>query len=340
MDMNAKPFVLDSYGTGSVGGLSYTLRSGGDREALQTHTLVTLLERYGDTLWESGKHKDNVVAFIYDLYEMMPEKEFLSFSQGMLDGLVNNLRKRGNSNATINRKMSALSKLLRKAHKMGDINMLPDFARQKERAGRVRFLEQDEEIRLFAAIAARNVLYERLCIFLVDSGARLGEALGLRWNDLQGSMATFWITKSGRSRSVPLTTRARKAIGHAGGHAGGRAPSKGLGPFTGIDQQQFRTVWKLAKLDAGFHDDPDLVPHVLRHTCASRLVRGGIDIRRVQMWLGHQTLQMTMRYAHLASHDLDLCVPVLERANRPVKTTPKPRRGTPADRDRPCAGPA
>ena len=41
-------------------------------------------------------------------------------------------------------------------------------------------------------------------------------------------------------------------------------------------------------------------PHILRHTCASRLVRGGVDIRRVQMWLGHQTLQMTMRYAHLS----------------------------------------
>ncbi|ACP24607.1 hypothetical protein NGR_c08160 [Sinorhizobium fredii NGR234] len=42
-------------------------------------------------------------------------------------------------------------------------------------------------------------------------------------------------------------------------------------------------------------------------------MRGGIDLRRVQMWLGHQTLTMTMRYAHLATHDLDMCVPVLER---------------------------
>ncbi|TKB22978.1 MAG: site-specific integrase, partial [Mesorhizobium sp.] len=43
-----------------------------------------------------------------------------------------------------------------------------------------------------------------------------------------------------------------------------------------------------------------------------RLVQGGIDIRRVQMWLGHQTLSMTMRYAHLATNDLDGCVTVLE----------------------------
>jgi site-specific recombinase XerD len=56
-----------------------------------------------------------------------------------------------------------------------------------------------------------------------------------------------------------------------------------------------------------------LVPHVLRHTCASRLVRGGLDLRRVQRWLGHHTLQATMRYAHLANHDLDCCVAVLEQ---------------------------
>ncbi len=76
---------------------------------------------------------------------------------------------------------------------------------------------------------------------------------------------------------------------------------------------QFRAVWHKAKAEIGLGGDEELVPHTLRHTCASRLVRGGIDIRRVQMWLGHQTLQMTMRYSHLATHDLDVCVPVLER---------------------------
>jgi integrase len=85
------------------------------------------------------------------------------------------------------------------------------------------------------------------------------------------------------------------------------------GPFSKIGQAKFRQAWHEAKAKVGLARDRELVPHCLRHTCASRLVRGGIDIRRVQMWLGHQTLQMTMRYAHLATHDLDMCVPVLER---------------------------
>ena len=65
--------------------------------------------------------------------------------------------------------------------------------------------------------------------------------------------------------------------------------------------------------DCGLGTDADVVPHILRHTCASRLAQCGIGIRRVQMWLGHQTLAMTMRYAHLATHDLDCCIAVLEK---------------------------
>ena len=79
-----------------------------------------------------------------------------------------------------------------------------------------------------------------------------------------------------------------------------------------LTQVAFRAIWNDAKYEVGLGTDTQVVPHILRHTCASRLVRGGIDIRRVQMWLGHQTLQMTMRYAHLATNDLDSCVKVLE----------------------------
>jgi integrase len=212
----------------------------------------------------------------------------------------------GNSNANINRKLAALRKLLRKAYKMGDIHSLPEFRRQKERAGRIRFLDGVEEALLFSKIRDCSEDYWRLSVFLVATGARLGEALKLRWADIDGHRATFWVTKSGRSRSVPLTRRAQEAVAHR--------PSGSKGPFCHIAPHRYRAAWNEVKAEIGLSADTDLVPHVLRHTCASRLVKGGIDIRRVQMWLGHQTLSMTMRYAHLATHDLDSCVAVLEQA--------------------------
>lgn len=285
--------------------LNYQL-SGTNNQTIPQTSLRSLLQRYGDLLWEPGSHKYNVSSFIGELDEILSGAAFSEFTDEMLDRLIGALRKRGNSNATINRKLAALSKLLRKAHRMGDIPALPEFQRLKEKAGRIRFLEPDEETRLFTAIFEKSDLYGRLCVFLIDTGARLGEGIGLHWQDIRQDRVTFWLTKNGRSRSVPLTERAIAAL---------RASDRTRrGPFTSIVQAKFRAAWNEAKQEVGLGADPDIVPHILRHTCASRLVQGGIDIRRVQTWLGHQTLQMTMRYAHLASGDLDICVPILERA--------------------------
>jgi integrase len=284
-------------------------------------------------LWDDGRHKYNVSSFIGEIDEILLGERFSTFDQSTLDNLIGTLRQRGNSNATINRKMAALSKLLRKANKMGDIHSLPEFRRQKERSGRIRFLEREEEDRLFAAIRYRSEDAYRLSVFLVDTGCRLGEALGLIWNDIQEHRVSFWITKSGRSRTIPLTARAKEALAIT------YERTRPKGPFVSLNQPQFRAIWNEAKEEVGLGADEQVVPHILRHTCASRLVQGGIDIRRVQMWLGHQTLTMTMRYAHLATHDLDGCVPVLEvrrvaatpHAVREVAPKTKPAADTPAE---------
>lgn len=285
--------------------IQYTFGPSQIAKIVREVSLSELYARYEHILWEDGRHKYNVRAFIHEIDEILLNVKFSIFTQEMLDGVIGTLRGRGNSNATINRKMAALGKLLRKACKMGEIHSLPEFRRQRERAGRIRFLDRAEEDRLFGAIACRSDEYYRLSIFLVDTGARLGEAIGLRWSDVHEGRVTFWLTKSGRSRSVPLTRRAKEAL------EGNRHLQRG--PFASVEQHKYRAVWNEAKQEVGLGTDPDVVPHVLRHTCASRLVRGGVDMRRVQIWLGHQTLHMTMRYAHLATHDLDVCVPILER---------------------------
>lgn len=296
---------------------SYTINYINCRTTIRAVTRKSLRElflAYKDILWVEGRHKYNVSSFIGELDEILHGEQFSSFDQETLDHLTLALRQRGNGNATINRKMAALSKLLRKAFKMGDIHSLPEFRRQKEGAGRIRFLEPDEEERLFAAIRSRDETAYRLCIFLVDTGCRLGEALGLIWNDLGERKATFWVTKSGRSRSVPLTRRA--AIAASRQRESGERNARMKGPFSTLTQPRFRAIWNEAKAEIGLGTDDQVVPHILRHTCASRLVQGGIDLRRVQMWLGHQTLTMTMRYSHLATSDLDRCVAVLEQELR------------------------
>lgn len=315
--MNDDPIrgeALPGYVSGYMAGNARVRYDFGIRE-VKSYRISELFVAYRDILWDDGRHKYNVSSFIGEIDEVLCGQRFSAFSQETLDELIATLRKRGNSNATINRKMAALSKLLRKAYKMGDIHSLPEFRRQKEKSGRIRFLERDEEERLFSAIRARDENAYRLAVFLVDSGCRLGEALGLIWNDIQESRVSFWITKSGRSRTIPLTARAKQMLAPLGDGP------RGKGPFFMLTQPQFQAIWNEAKVEVGLGADDQVVPHILRHTCASRLVQGGIDIRRVQMWLGHQTLSMTMRYAHLATHDLDGCVTVLEPRQAASRTT-------------------
>jgi integrase len=267
-----------------------------------------LWRQHAGALWENGSHKNNCYAFIHQIDEFMRLRKLAVYDDALIDKLVDHFRRLGNKNSTINRKLSALYRLLRKAERSSQIIRLPTYLRLRERNSRVRFLSAEEEEVMFTAIGRQNAHHELLCRFLVDTGARVGEALGLKRGDIHNNDVTFWITKSGKSRSVPLTYRAAQALDLA-------RIFGGSGPFSTISYQNFKYNWNRARRENHFTDDPHMVPHVLRHTCASRLVQAGIDLRRVQTFLGHQTIQMTLRYAHLATNDLDQCVTALNTIN-------------------------
>ena len=91
-----------------------------------------------------------------------------------------------------------------------------------------------------------------------------------------------------RPRTIPLTQRAVKAVRFFTGRWD-------QGPFAGIDYWEARAGWDRARVRLG-DAFKDVVLHTFRHTCASRLVQAGVDIVRVQKWLGHKE--------HQDDHDL------------------------------------
>ena len=79
-------------------------------------------------------------------------------------------------------------------------------------------------------------------------------------------------------------------------------------PATGLQLREIKTAWRTLMKAAAIHD---FRFHDIRHDFASRLVTGGVDLYRVKELLGHGSIEITQRYAHLASHTLAEAVEVL-----------------------------
>ncbi len=261
------------------------------------NTLGQLQRRVCTQVWAGTKNEKGAVMNAKAAVNYFgAELPVTAMTTSRIDEYILHLEAAGNSNGTINRKLAALSKMLRFAHRRGWIETLPHFERRQEGQGRIRYLTDVEVDGLLAT--GRQQGYDDhadLWLFLVDTGLRMGEALKLTWADVtlgKDACVTVWGSKNGESRTVPLTSRAAYAL---------RRREECEEPF-GMTYHSARHVIDKIKPRAGL--GPDVVLHTMRHTCASRLVQAGVPILTVKEWLGHKSIQVTMRYAHLAPKNL------------------------------------
>jgi site-specific recombinase XerD len=90
-----------------------------------------------------------------------------------------------------------------------------------------------------------------------------------------------------------------------------RSAGNSIQPFS-IKDHQAETAWRWVRKEMALEGDKEFVIHSTRHTCASRMVNAGIDLYVVKEVLGHSSIQVTEKYAHLAPHKLSDAVAVLE----------------------------
>ncbi len=198
---------------------------------------------------------------------------------------------RGVGGKTHNRYMSMLRVLADKSgHKLGF-----DLPHTKEGSGRVRFFTKAEFDAVVSFFEHSGFFRERdFFIFLCDTGARpWGEGETLEWSEVGGGQVVFIAdkTKTYKTRAVPLSKRAEAAIE--------RQRGLGLpGPWSGYKSRTMSDYWKLVK--AAIPQLEDTVWYTCRHTCASWQVQKGVPIYDVMTWMGHSSIHMTQKYAHLA----------------------------------------
>jgi len=207
------------------------------------------------------------------------------------------------SPATVNRYMAALGHALTIAANEWEWieeNPMRKISKLSEPRGRVRFLDDKERERLLEACKASASPYlHTLVVLALSTGARQGELINLRWSDvdLQRRIITLHDTKNKERRLLPLAHYALQLMEE---HNKVRNIASDLvfpSPSYPMKPWDSRSTWLSALKKAGiqnfrFHD--------LRHSCASYLAMNGASLAEIAEVLGHKTLAMVRRYAHLS----------------------------------------
>lgn len=225
----------------------------------------------------------------------------------------------GNSAKTINGYLIVLRRCLVAAYEREYVPKVPRVQWMKESPPSFDFLTSAESGRLLAHATDRRGRPLILCA--LRTGMRAGELIGLRWEDVnlekriltvRRSIVRGFVSspKTNRIRHVPISVdleeelrKIRSDQGYVFGYAAERPLS-------------YKAALKLLRRAGKQAGMRRLGLHTLRHTFASQLAAEGIPLLAIQMLLGHSTIEMTQRYAHLAPNFFTGVVNVLSAAER------------------------
>ena len=275
----------------------------------QKRTLAELIDRYIEevvpTTRKTSRDQRNLTAHLRWWSERLGAYTLAKITPAMIaqqrDRLAReSLSGRAIAPATVNRYLQAISHAFTVAvREWGWIenSPVPRVRRLKEPRGRVRFLSDDERRRLLDACrdSSEPRLYP-LVLLAVSTGARSGELRALRWPhiDLERGMAVLHDTKNGERRAIPL---AGPALEEMKQRSKVRRIDTDLVFANALGNAPFpRKAWHRAMRAAEIED---FRFHDLRHSAASYLAMSGATLAEIAEILGHKTLAMVKRYAHL-----------------------------------------
>lgn len=215
--------------------------------------------------------------------------------------IIEKWKKGGIANSTCNRRLAALSRMMRLAEREGWIMRRPILDRLKEAPGRQRTYSPDEMDKIIAYFQSQNLNdIVELTWLLLDSGLRVAEAVALEFTDCRDGLLHVREGKTeAAKRVVPMTERVAAIINRRVEAAKGKGKLFGGMTCHGIHQQ-----WNKMRKAIGTYEDKEFVMHTLRHTCITNLVQRGTDLPTVMAISGHKSIQMTRCYTHPSAEHL------------------------------------
>ena len=235
--------------------------------------------------------------------------------------------------STLNHYRSLLMLVYREARRTGKVlsNPARDVRHWKENNSRVRYLnrieksehEKSEHVRLVNVIRREYPEHLAEFVFALNTGLRLSSQYGATYEMIDWGRNVLDVprTKNDEPVHVPLNSEVLAAISSLSSWRERTGPIfrnlRYPGKAVLSNDHWFKPSLKAAGIaDFKWHD--------IRHTFASWLVQDGVPLDRVSKLLGHKSLAMTMRYAHLAPNQLHEDVALLAKNSTPVAPDSKP----------------
>lgn len=271
-------------------------------------TVAEFAEQY--LLWHSGEYPwatkemryyfDSVVIPEFGLMRLAsldPQK--VEMWKHKRVGSIGHRSKRPVSRSTVNNELKKIKALVNKAVEWGIIprNTIQSVRTLQRMDARPRSYFTTEQL---AAIYDADPSSSAIWQLLANTGMRVGEAMNLRWENVDDQKIRVLstkehMTKTRQWRDIPISPGAAAALQ--------RLRSNHEHVLPRMCKMTLRTRFKKACGKAGVVG----TPHELRHTFISHLVMQGVPLRTVQVLAGHKTIAVTEQYAHLApSHMADM----------------------------------
>ncbi len=290
-------------------------------ELITDATEITLEEAMEKTWSKHWRGTDSDYGNYQKMKEIMtffPRGMLLSaLSTAKIDDFMDWLEEKGNAPATINNKLNILSKTCNWAATRNHLDKTPKIERKKLSQGKPKFFSDEELFHIETFLSnpstkdiVRNVpnsLAWDYMAFGLESGMRSTEMTDLsvskqiRVDPTLGNVIDLEETKNELYRCNPLTEKMEEI----------------LSKYEGVDEpfkkMTQKTRWKIWNRIRDYMDtsDEEWIMYLTRHTCASRLVQGGVNLLAVKKYMGHKKIETTMRYASIRPDDLVQCTDAL-----------------------------
>lgn len=212
---------------------------------------------------------------------------------------------KGLSPQTVRLCLGQLRRIMRRAHRLELLEgKLPYFELPPADSVRYRYLEPEEATALLQILRSLSPLWHDIAVLSLYTGMRASEIFSLRGANINLSQKSIILhrTKNHKQRIVPLAEVSLDIVKKY------YTDSQGLlfhqknkkKKFIKVSKK-FRKAVEISGLNDGITDNRyRVVFHTLRHTFASWLVQNGVSLQVVSGLLGHGSIRVTERYAHLA----------------------------------------